>query len=121
MVGKLSDCSLSNNDRSISLLLEEQPERVRTGNCFGSPTNVMVVGLYLKGMSDSGSDAWHASSMITASNSESFLVGSRHTASTNALDPAPLRVATTTLQLPRTCDRSLAFPIIFLLFLRLGC
>merc|ERR1719401_2132867 len=70
-------------------------------------------------MRDSGSEAWQASSIMTASNSLSFLVGSRHTASTNALDPAPLRVDTTTLLFPRILDLSAERPMIFLLFLRL--
>lgn len=69
MVGKFSDCNLSDNE----VLFEEELESVNTGGCFGLPTSVLVVGLYLNGMRDSGSDAWQASSIMTASNSESFL------------------------------------------------
>jgi hypothetical protein len=52
-----------------------QTRSVRTACCLKRSQRVsiqMVVGLYLNGMRDSGSDAWQASSIITASNSESF-------------------------------------------------
>ena len=80
-----------------------------------------LVGLNLKGISDSGSEAWQASSIMTASNSESFLVGSRHTASIKAFEPAPDRVVTTTLQFPNSCDLRNARPTILRLFLRVCC
>ena len=70
----------------------------------------------------SGSLATQASSMITASNSESLLELSDQwlAASIKAFEPAPLRVVTTILDLCKIFALSFALPITRFLFFRTG-
>ena len=70
----------------------------------------------------SGSLATHASSMITASNSESLLELSerRLVASIKAFEPAPLNVVITILDLFKIRALNFALPMTLFLFFRTG-